>query len=66
MEEKKANQGNLPSLLSITFETVFRKLSILSKNWKWNIQLGVGVHVICVTMTHCVRNRYLTHPLKNC
>ena len=28
---------NLPFLLSRTFETIFRKLSILSKIWKWRI-----------------------------
>ena len=46
------------------FKTDIRKLSILSKIWKWRILQGVGGHLVCVIMTHCVRKSVCDSPLK--
>ena len=46
------------------FKTGFRKLSILSKFWKWGIWQGVeGGNLVYVIMTHCVRRSICDSPL---
>ena len=45
------------------FKMGFKKLSILSKFWEWHKWQGVGGHLICVIMTHCVRKWICASPL---
>ena len=50
-------------------KTGFRKLSIMSKIWDWRKWQGVGDHLVCFIMTHCVRksicDSLLNHFIKN-
>ena len=47
----------------LTPKTGFRKLSILSKIWKWHIWQGVGGHFVCIIMTHGIRESICDSPL---